>query len=157
MALFNELYAIRAVEDGGIFAVLLAVVASYANPAVAGQPLLKVEELGVEHFLSAEDVGMLPQNLVADGRAALLPAVALDAVTLVLVANVIAAHGELLGCGAEAEQGAQQKRKDISHDSLVVCCDFVHKKGYRSRRWRPASMRRKMNSSSVKPHSEEPP
>ena len=66
----------------------------------------------MEYFLGAEDVGAFPVEHVAHDAAAAGPYFTADAVAVVAVADVVGAHGEVLGGGAEGGQGEEEEGKE---------------------------------------------
>ena len=96
VAAVEQAHAVLLVEDGAVLAVLLAVVACHADVAVAVEVLKHVEELPLKYFLGAEDIGAFPVEHVAHDAAA----------------DVVGAHGEFLGGGAEGGQGEEEEGKE---------------------------------------------
>ena len=103
MSLAEEGDGVTVVEDGGILALALAVVASYAYAGVVGKLVLHVLQLFLEYFLGSEYVGMLEEDKAAEGGAALRPAVACGIVALVLVSDIVGADVQSLACGHEGQ------------------------------------------------------
>jgi len=127
VAFLKQLHAFWVVENSGVFALPFAIIAPYAYPAIGGQALLQVHQLLVQHLLCSEDVGVLPDDLVADVLAALMPTIAVDAILLVLVSYVVAAYGELLGSHAYGAEEYHDECADVFHvarwcdECLCVC------------------------------------
>ena len=92
IALVEQLHMVFFIENGGIFALRHAVVASHADAVVAVEPFEHVNQLFVEHLLRPENVGFHEVHLVANHLTALLPKVTASLVTPVFVANVIRTH-----------------------------------------------------------------
>ena len=116
IAVFNELYTFGIIEDGSVFASLFAIIAPNAYPSVAAKTCFEVHHLCVEDFLSAEDVGLLPSDLLTDGLAAAVPVVALDAVLTILVADIVAAYGEGLSRCSKSDEDADERANEVFHD-----------------------------------------
>ena len=97
IALAQELYTVFLVEDGGVFASLLAVVATHTYIVVTVERGGEVAQLGVKHFLGSEYVGILKIDLVAYHLTSHVPYIARSVVTAVMVADVVSAYEERLG------------------------------------------------------------
>ena len=65
VALVEQFHTVAVVENGGILALLLPVVAAHADVTVLGQGALEIAQLVDEHFLRTEDIGLLKKYLVA--------------------------------------------------------------------------------------------
>ena len=91
------------VEDGGVFAGFLAVVPSHADIVVSVEHALHVGKLTVQHLLGAENSRGHEVDLVAEHLASLRPYLASQRVALVLVADIVGAHQQLLCDGRQRQ------------------------------------------------------
>ena len=120
-ATVEQPHAVFFIEDAGVLARLLAIVAAHARVVVAVELLEHVDELGMRHLLGSEGIGCLKVHLVAHHLAARAPHLALLLVALDQQADVVGAHHQVfLRHGSEGDCHDGHQSEDSFHHSKVL-------------------------------------
>ena len=106
VAMVEQREVVFLVEQGGIFASLLAVVAPHADEVVVVEPGPEVAQLADEHLLGSEHVRSLEVDHVANHLAACCPHVALLLIAVVAIADVVSADEDGLRAHGHGEEQA---------------------------------------------------
>ena len=112
VAVVEHVEDIRAVEYGGVFTLLFAVVASDADIAVVGENLVERVELALESLLRAEHVEVVEADEVGDHGETARPSVAGGIVAFVKLAQVVGGHIEYCVIPGQCGQGGEREDHD---------------------------------------------
>ena len=96
IAMIEHLELLRTVEDGGILTTLLAIVTPDTDVIIARHHALQVLQLMVFTLLRTKNIKAMELYQLGDVGATLSPAIAIDGVTLVRIANVIRTDDHML-------------------------------------------------------------
>ena len=83
---------IAIVEDVGMFAPMLPIIATKSDTIVIAQILQQVLTLCLQNFLSPEDIRVFEEDLCTEHGHALRPTVACLRIPIILVTNVVTSH-----------------------------------------------------------------
>ena len=96
IAMVEHLELLRTIEDGGMLTALLAIVTPYADVVIPRHHALQVLQLRIFSLLRTENIKTMELYQLGDVGATLSPAIAIDGVALIRIANVIRTDDHML-------------------------------------------------------------